>query len=254
MAMQRAPGTAAPAGAAPARLAGLPARAIAGEGRGAGEPRAQEPSAAPGVNDCVSGLSVGVEVACRTITLAAEEDAALMARVQRGDRQAFGDLVGRYENAVVNYLTRLTRDRGRAEELAQEAFLRLYERASRYQERGQLLPYVLRIATNLLRSEERRSRRWRTLSQLVGSTPMATPEPSQERRLLSGEATQVVETALSELPLRYRAPLMLREIEGMSYREIAIALGCREGTVKSRINRARERLKTLLEPYWRGRV
>jgi RNA polymerase sigma-70 factor (ECF subfamily) len=61
-----------------------------------------------------------------------------------------------------------------------------------------------------------------------------------------------VEAALGGLPLRYRAPLVLREIEGLSYREIAVALGCREGTVKSRINRARERLKALLEPYWRG--
>ena len=237
MAMQRAPGVAASKRAAAPPLVGAP-----------------EPSAGPDVNECVSGVGVGVEVACRTMTLAAEDDAALMARVQHGDRQAFGDLVGRYESAVVNYLTRLTRDRGRAEELAQEAFLRLYERASRYQERGQLLPYVLRIATNLLRSEERRSRRWRTLSQLVGASPGAAPEPSPQRQLLSGEATRVVEAALSALPLRYRAPLVLREIEGMSYREIAMALDCREGTVKSRINRARERLKTLLEPYWRGRV
>jgi RNA polymerase sigma-70 factor (ECF subfamily) len=190
-------------------------------------------------------------MAFRAVTLAAEDDAALMVRVQEGDRHAFGQLVGRYEVTVVNYLTRLTRDRGRAEELAQEAFLRLYERASRYQERGQLLPYLLRIASNLLRSEERRSRRWRTLSVLVGSTP-SPPEPNQERRLLSGEATRVVEDALQALPLRYRSPLVLREIEGLSYREIAIALGCREGTVKSRINRARERLKTLLQPYWQG--
>jgi RNA polymerase sigma-70 factor (ECF subfamily) len=86
---------------------------------------------------------------------------------------------------------------------------------------------------------------------LVGATP-SPPEPSQERRLLSGEATRVVEDALQALPLRYRSPLVLREIEGLSYREIAIALGCREGTVKSRINRARERLKTLLQPYWQG--
>ena len=82
-------------------------------------------------------------MAFRAVTPAADDDAALMLRVQDGDRQAFGVLVGRYEMTVVNYLTRLTRDRSRAEELAQEAFLRLYERASRYQERGQLLPYLL---------------------------------------------------------------------------------------------------------------
>jgi RNA polymerase sigma-70 factor (ECF subfamily) len=243
--MKRAPGIAAAASRglvpdlAPPPPAGPPPRST------------EEPSVPPGVNEDVNGASASVEMACRTMTLGAQDDAALMVRVQLGDRQAFGDLVGRYENAVVNYLTRLTRDRSRAEELAQEAFLRLYERASRYQERGQLLPYVLRIATNLLRSDERRSRRWRTLQRLVGSTP--TPaEPGQERRLLSAEATRVVEEALTALPLRYRSPLVLREIEGLSYREIAVALGCREGTVKSRINRARERLKALLQPYWHG--
>ena len=218
---------------------------------GANAVNREEPSPDPGVNDGVSGVGLGLEMAFRAVTPAADDDAALMLLVQDGDRQAFGLLVGRYESTVVNYLTRLTRDRSRAEELAQEAFLRLYERASSYQERGQLLPYLLRIASNLLGSEERRSRRWRTLSLLVGATPSA-PEPSQERRLLSGEATRVVEEALQALPLRYRSPLVLREIEGLSYREIAIALGCREGTVKSRINRARERLKTLLQPYWQG--
>lgn len=244
-AMKRAPGIAAAAGSVPELARRLPASPPA-----AASPR-EEPSPDRGVNECVSGVSLGVEMAFRAVTSAAEDDAALMVRVQEGDRHAFGQLVGRYEGTVVNYLTRLTRDRSRAEELAQDAFLRLYERAARYQERGQLLPYLLRIASNLLRSEERRSRRWRTLSVLVGSS-LSAPEPNQERRLLSGEATRVVEDAIQALPLRYRSPLVLREIEGLSYREIAIALGCREGTVKSRINRARERLRRLLEPYWQG--
>jgi RNA polymerase sigma-70 factor, ECF subfamily len=249
--MKRAPGiaAAATAGTVPDLRRAAAVRSAAGpdDVGAAGE----EPTARPGVDEGVSGVGVGVEAVGRAVPLAVEEDAALMARVQDGDRHAFGQLVGRHECTVVNYLTRLTRDRGRAEELAQEAFLRLYERASHYQERGQLLPYLLRIASNLLRSEERRSRRWRTLSVLVGSSP-APAEPSQERRLLSGEATRAVEEALAALPLRYRAPLVLREIEGLSYREIAIALQCREGTVKSRINRGRERLKALLLPYWQG--
>lgn len=181
----------------------------------------------------------------------AESDAALMVRVQGGDRDAFGDLVERHEDAVVNYLTRLTRDRGRAEELAQEAFLRLYQKASRYEERGHLLSYLLRIATNLLRSEQRRAQRWRALLPIAASNA-EPPPPSPQRRALSAEATRVVDEALEKLPLRYRAPVVLRDIEGLSYKEIAAALGCREGTVKSRINRGRERLKTLLEPYWRG--
>ena len=95
-----------------------------------GAANGEEPTPTPGVNDGVSGVGLGVEMAFRAVTPAADDDAALMLLVQDGDRQAFGLLVGRYESTVVNYLTRLTRDRSRAEELAQEAFLRLYERAS----------------------------------------------------------------------------------------------------------------------------
>jgi len=180
-----------------------------------------------------------------------DSDAALMARVKMGDRDAFGDLVERYKHAVVNYLTHMARDRDRAEELAQEAFLRLYQKSSQYQERGQLRAYVLRIATNLLRSQERRSARWRVLRGRV-AVDEAAPDPSPQREALSSEATQQVARALESLPSRFRAPLVLREIEGLSYREIATTLRCREGTVKSRINRGREQLRVLLAPYWKG--
>lgn len=174
-----------------------------------------------------------------------------MVRVKDGDSQAFGDLVERHKNGVVNYLTHMTRDRDRAEELAQEAFLRLYQKSSYYQESGKLVPYLLRIATNLLRSQERRSRRWRDLVGLVESSGRV-PDPSPQREVLSSEATEQVGIALARLPQRYRAPIVLREIEGLSYREIAEALSCREGTVKSRINRGREQLRKLLAPYWTG--
>jgi hypothetical protein len=146
IAMKRTPGIAAAAGSMSELARRLPAASPP-----AAPAAGQEPSPDPGVNECVSGVGVGVEMAFRAVTLAAEDDASLMARVQEGDRHAFGQLVGRYEGTVVNYLTRLTRDRSRAEELAQEAFLRLYQRAARYQERGQLLPYLLRIASNVLR-------------------------------------------------------------------------------------------------------
>ena len=178
-------------------------------------------------------------------------DAALMVRVKDGDSDAFGDLVERHKNGVVNYLTHMTRDRDRAEELAQEAFLRLYQKSAYYQESGKLVPYLLRIATNLLRTQERRSRRWRDLIGLVESSGRA-PDPSPQREALSSEATEQVGIALAQLPSRYRAPIVLREIEGLSYREIAEALSCREGTVKSRINRGREQLRVLLSHYWTG--
>jgi len=180
-----------------------------------------------------------------------DTDAMLMVRVQAGDLDAFGDLIARHKNGVVNYMTHMTRDRGVAEDLAQEAFLRLYQKSSYYKESGQLVPYLLRIATNLLRSQQRRAKRWRELVGLVNSNSRRC-EPTPQKEALSNEATEQVGIALSQLPARYRAPLVLREIEGLSYREIATVLSCREGTVKSRINRGREHLRVLLTPYWKG--
>lgn len=178
-------------------------------------------------------------------------DAELMTRMRSGDQEAFAQLVDRHKDGLVNYLTGLTRSRDRAEELAQESFLRLYEHSARYREQGQLVPFLFRIATNLLRSEERRARRWRFLSMKISSNGHE-PGPSPQARLLEEEAREHVTRALAELPLRYRSPLVLREIEGWSYRDIATALGCGEGTVKSRINRGRTRLRHLLSPYWNG--
>lgn len=179
------------------------------------------------------------------------EDGALMELVREGDEAAFELLMRRYKNPLVNYLSKLTRDRDRAEEVAQEAFLRLYQNADRYRDRGFFTAYLYRIATNLVRSEERRKSRWRTISTLFAAEEEKTTV-SPHRELASGEVAEVVTAALSQLPMRYRAPIVLREIEGLSYAEIAEALDCREGTVKSRINRAKARLRDLLEGYWQA--
>lgn len=179
-------------------------------------------------------------------------DEELMALVRAGDAEAFRQIVERYQDPLVNYLTRLTRSHERAEDYAQEAFVRLYHNAARYRESGRLAGYLFRIATNLLRSEERRRRRWRVLSESFLAEQPRRVESSAQTRLLGGEATERVSDALASLPLRYRAPVVLREIEGWSYAEIAESLGCREGTIKSRISRGKERLRRLLEPYWQG--
>lgn len=179
-------------------------------------------------------------------------DAALMRSIQQGDSEAFCQLVDRYKDSLVNYLTRMTRCRDRAEDYAQETFVRIFRTADRYQEQGQLSGYLFRIATNLLRSDERRAGRWRGLSPLYAASRSDKEPSAQERRLLSEEATDRVTRALAALPLLYRAPLVLREIEGWSYAQIAEAIGCREGTVKSRINRGKARLRVQLESYWQG--
>jgi RNA polymerase sigma-70 factor (ECF subfamily) len=182
------------------------------------------------------------------------EDAELMSRVRAGDREAFALLVERHQNPLVRYLTALTRDRDRAEELAQDAFVRLFESSRRYEERGQFVPYLFRIATNLLRTEDRTRRRRELLLLAFSANGHAETErnESPQAACLRDELGTRLSEALSALPLRYRSPLLLREMEGWSYTDIARALSCGEGTVKSRIHRGRERLRRALEPYWNG--
>jgi RNA polymerase sigma-70 factor (ECF subfamily) len=177
-------------------------------------------------------------------------DAELMARVRTGDREAFADLVDRHKDAVVNYLARLSGDRDRAEDMAQETFLRLFRAAGSYSEQGYLRAYLFRIGTNLVRSEERRERRFRLLLPFLRREER--DEPVAPSGLLLQELHREVAGAVAGLPLRFRVPLVLHEIEGWTYEDIARELGCREGTVKSRIHRGRQRLREKLQPYWQG--
>jgi RNA polymerase sigma-70 factor (ECF subfamily) len=181
-------------------------------------------------------------------------DSALMERLRAGDRAALTALVDRHKDCLVNYLARLTGQRDRGEELAQESFLRLFEAAPRYREEGRLLPYLYRIATNLVRSEERRLRRFRLFSLVNphGPSGMAYSPAAAPARLLQQEAQREVQRALAELPLHYRAPVVLHGVEGWTYQAIATLLGCREGTVKSRIHRGHQRLRERLRGYWKG--
>ena len=179
-------------------------------------------------------------------------DGELMGRVALGDRQAFAALVERHQRALLAYLGRLCGSGDRAEELAQESFVRLFQAAAGYRDEGRLLPYLFRIGTNLLRSEERRRRRWRVMLPLVGTTNGDHAPAMGELAVLRGELQQRVRRELQRLPFRYRVPLVLFEIEDWSYADIAALLGCRQGTIKSRIHRGRERLRKALRPYWQG--
>jgi len=178
-------------------------------------------------------------------------DDALMDAVRNGDDAAFGTIVDRYKDSLVNYLTHLVRSREHAEEIAQDAFVRLYRSAANYRERDKLGPYLFRIATNLTVSEIRRQRRWNLLLPRLHASMSHSSAPP-DANVLSDEIQRQVSAALEKLPLKYRAPLVLFEIEEWSYDEIAAALAVRTGTVKSRISRARELLRRQLAPWWTG--
>lgn len=181
------------------------------------------------------------------------DDATLMAAVRDGCRDSFGLLVDRYKDPLVRYCARLCGSPEQAEDLAQEAFLRLYQSRHRYAEQGRLLGLLFSIAANRLRSEERRRRTWRNLLPFLAppttSNGFHLDEPASERRVLQRELGDQLQAAVAELPLRYRIPLVLYEVEEWPYADIARHLGCQEGTVKSRIHRARRRLQQRLAPY-----
>ena len=185
-------------------------------------------------------------------------DGQLMERLRSGDREAFAQLVDRHKDALVNALTRMTGSRDRAQDLAQETFLRLYRGAAGYLEQGRFQAYLYRIAVNLLRGEERRKKRWRLLTPALiaanGHGPNGyhanghRPAAPAEAAVLRDEVKEKVSAALARVPLRFRVPLVLHAIEGWPYDEIARALATREGTVKSRISRGRRRLQEILTP------
>lgn len=190
--------------------------------------------------------------ATMTTTETRPSDAELMAATRAGDREAFARLVERHKDRLVGYLGRLTGCPEEARDLAQETFVRLFQSADRYREEGHLEALLYRIATNLLRSQRRRERRFATLRPWLaardnGHDPNGVA--AVEERLLAEEAQRELARALAELPLDFRVPLVLHEMEEWSYAEIARHLGCREGTVKSRIHRGRRRLKEKLAPY-----
>jgi RNA polymerase sigma-70 factor (ECF subfamily) len=177
-------------------------------------------------------------------------DSELLTRARSGDAAGLRMLIDRHKDPMVNYLTRMTGSRGRAEELAQESFVRLYTAPPRVDNGASLAPWLYRVATNVLRSDERRARVARRLGALFGRTASGPAEP--EGWLLAGEAQRQTQAALADLPLPFRAPLVLRELQGLSYEEVAAALRCPVGTVRSRINRGRALLRDRLRPYWNG--
>ncbi len=178
-------------------------------------------------------------------------ESLLIERSRAHDPEAFATLVEHHKDRLIGYLTRMTGCRDRAEEVAQETFVRLFQTLDRFDDQGNLAAYLFRIATNLVRSEERRKRRWRLLTPFLGHHK-STAQSSPSREALASEEQRQVQAALGALELPFRAPLVLREIEGLSYGEIAKVLETSEGTVKSRIHRGKQKLKERLAPYWNG--
>ena len=186
-------------------------------------------------------------------------DHALLEATRTGDHDAFAELVSRYRNQITSYIYRMTNDYDGAVDLAQETFVRVYRARDRYQRTYAFSTYIYRIATNLAISELRKRKRRRLVSLTGFFQPSEGGEPRelnppdqrplQDSTLVETERRTAVQRAISTLPEKYRAPLILRDVDGRSYEEIARILETSEGTVKSRISRARGFLREKMRAY-----
>jgi RNA polymerase sigma-70 factor (ECF subfamily) len=174
-----------------------------------------------------------------------EIELELIASAKQGDRQAFGELVRRHREGVINVVYRMCGDANLAEDAAQEAFIRAWRHLPGYRPRSPFRNWVYRIATNAALDVLRRERETVDIDELPLSSSEAGPEATAEGK----ERGERVRQAVLELPPASRAALVLREYEGLSYQEIANALDVPIGTVMSRLNYARKRLRKSLTPY-----
>ncbi len=174
-----------------------------------------------------------------------DDDARLMLAFRGGDRRAFEALFARYTPRVLTFLTRLVRDRARAEELTQDVFVRIYNAAGRYEAKARFSTWIFGIAHNLALNELARAhRRHEQTAAHIEELSPADPAPGADEKLEGEQLRRRLEPALAKLPERQRAALLLRSEQGLGYEEIAQSLDTSVSSVKSLIHRARE---TLLE-------
>ena len=182
-----------------------------------------------------------------------DPDGALVEAAASGSREAFDELVRRHQTAIVSLVRVLTAGRGDPEDLAQEVFVRAWRSLRTFRGDSAFRTWLHRVAINVVRTSQ--TRRMRLLRVFVpfggmGEQDAPPPEaPDVDERVDDALARrQIVERALATLPEDLRLAVTLRDLQGLDYKEIAVALGVPIGTVESRIFRARQRLRPLLAP------
>ena len=181
----------------------------------------------------------------------------LLRRSAEGDEEAFVALYRRFQGGIYRFAWRMTGSREAAEDVTQETFLVVVRGPNRYdQGRGAFGPYLYGIARNLMMKRAGRERAFTTLGDEQEALPSALdPAADLEQR----QAVEVVRRAVLTLPEHYREVVVLAELQGLPYEEVAAAIGCPVGTVRSRLHRARALLAQRLRgrggaPQWTARL
>jgi len=172
-------------------------------------------------------------------------DARLVEEVRRGDHSAFEPLVRRYENRLMGVLMRFVRDRELARDLAQETFLRVYERLDQFDPSRRFGPWLFRIGVNLCLDYLRKRRRRVWPSLFSDSRAERGPDPAVADPRVALDLEQEVRRVLESIPEKYRTVLILRDLENFSTSEIAAILHRKEATIRWRLAEARMRFQEL---------
>lgn len=205
------------------------------------------------INEEPCDINLTAEVSAEMM---AAEDAALLARLQAGERYAFEELVNRYNASVYNLAFRLSNDREDARDATQDTFLKVYNNIGKFRGDSQLRTWIYRITVNQVANQQRwwrRRRREKTVSLDINdhnetalSQKIPSPGQTPEQQALTAEKRKMISVALEKLKFDFRVAVILRDIEGLSYEEISATLEVSVGTIKSRIARGREELRDLL--------
>ncbi|MDX9994252.1 MAG: RNA polymerase sigma factor RpoE [Rhodocyclaceae bacterium] len=186
-----------------------------------------------------------------------EADLILVERVQSGDQEAFGLLVGKYQRKLLRLVMRFVRDPAEAEDVTQEAFIKAYRALPNFRGESAFYTWLYRIGVNTAKNWlVANGRRMPTVTDItseesdggIEDSALLRDEETPDRVLQSKQIGATVNAAMDALPEDLRTAISLREIEGLSYEEIAQVMDCPIGTVRSRIFRARDAIATKLRP------
>ena len=180
-----------------------------------------------------------------------DPDGELLGRVREGDRSAFNQLVLKYRNRVMGVAARMLGDRAEAEDLAQDVFVKVYRSLGKFHGDALFSTWLYRVTANsCLNHRKKRQREWRLKEELTDFEPLRADPPSNPHSLLENKQLRAqLERAMRALPEEQRMVLILRDVEGLSYEEIAECLGVELGTVRSRLHRARAAVQAGIKTF-----
>ncbi len=174
-----------------------------------------------------------------------EIDFTLMKAVQKGDMVAFNSMVDRYKDRLMNVISRMLSSTEEAEDIVQETFVRVYQHRQSFNFQHCFSTWIYTICLNLARNELRKRKKFKFFD--IGDMQGHESEIAVEMKLPT-RIPEMIDSAVKELPEKYRTAFLLRDVQEMPYEEVAKALGVPLGTVKSRVNRARLILRDKLQP------